>query len=178
MRTSVYLVVAIAGLAALPGCPLVEADAEVQDTCVHYAGLQMPAVPPAAVDVDQSFTVDQLDQFATLAKQGFKLSFESATVTATSGVTDFEFVTHVAMDVASGDPSSTLPTLKMFDCEGCATASDTLEVASSDPGDAAPYVESGSLSVTIDLAGKPPAKAWTIDADVCMRGTASYQYSE
>jgi len=175
LRTYLSLV---AGLALLPGCPLLDVQADVQDVCVTYPGLQIPAQPPATTAIERSFTVDQLDSFKDLADQGFTLAFSHGVARATSGVSDFTFVQHADLAIASGDPSSTLPTLEIFDCDGCASADGTLDVAAAGSADATAYVASGSLVVTIDLAGTAPTVDWTMDVDVCMTGAGSYQVDE
>jgi len=178
MRSSLSFVVGVAGLMTLPACPLLDASADVQETCISYPGVQVPAMPASARMVDQSFTVGNLDSFKTLADQGFTLAFAKGTVTATSGISDFTFVTSAQLSVASGDPSSTLPTLDVFDCDGCTTSGSALTIDASSQTDAAPYVETGSLVVSVVLAGTPPAVAWSMDVDVCMTGQASYQLGD
>ncbi len=165
----------VAGVLLLPGCPLLDVQADVAETCVTYPGVKVDAQPPATLSVDKSFTIDHLDSFKALADQGFHLAFVRGEVRATSGVADFSFVDKAAVEVASGDPSSTLPTLEVFDCDHCATDSAKLDVTTTTQGDAAPYVETGSLVLTVDLAGQAPTVAWTMDVDVCMTGSASYQ---
>ena len=164
-------------LVMLPGCPLLDVDTEVAETCATYHDVQVAAVPIARSSLTQSFTLDQLQTLQQLASLDATLTFTHADVHATSGITDFSFVTDVSLAIASGDPSSTLPTATVFDCNNCGTADPTLDVASNTVIDAKDYVTSGSLIVTVDLAGQPPAIAWTMDVDVCMTGNVSYTYS-
>lgn len=164
-------------LALLPGCPLLDVQAEVSETCVTYPGVRVEAQPDGSTSVDSTFTVDHLDGFRDLADQGFHLAFVRGEVRATSGIADFAFVDHAAVAVASGDPESTLPTLDVFSCDHCASAAPVLDVTPSGAADAAAYIESGSLVVTLELAGRAPTVDWMMDVDVCMTGSASYSYS-
>jgi hypothetical protein len=168
----------VVGLVVLPACPLLDVEADVQDACVTYPGLQVAALPSVNATIEKSFTVGNLDSFKELASQGFDLSFVHGEAHATSGITDFTFVRKATMAVASGDPSSTLPTLDVFNCEACAPTGDTLEIGAATQADAAPYITTGSIIVTIDLTGTPPAVDWTMDVDVCMTGSGSYELNE
>jgi hypothetical protein len=156
----------LAGLVVLPACPLLEVQGEVQEVCLTYRGVTIPGVPVGQTQVSQSFTLDQL--------QGAKLTFTHAEVRATAGVSDFSFVQHAELSIASGDPASTLPTLSIFNCEGCATTSTTLDVDNPTTTEVQDYIKTGSVIVTIDLKGTAPATDWTADVDVCMTGNISY----
>jgi hypothetical protein len=165
---------AVAGLTLLPACPLLDLQAEVAETCVTYPGIHVDAAPAATVSLEQSFTLDHLDSLQGLADQGFSIGFVRAQVRATSGISDLGFVARANIAIASGDPSSTLPTLEVFDCEACGAGGPTLDLDAATIADAAPYVATGSLVVTVDFTGQLPTTAWTMDVDVCTSGSASY----
>jgi hypothetical protein len=40
--------------------------------------------------------------------------------------------------------------------------------------DALDYVATGSILVSVDLAGQLPRDAWTMDVDICVQGNAKY----
>jgi hypothetical protein len=166
----------LAGLVTLPACPLLDLQVDVPEVCVTYRGIQVDAVPEGQMMVEQSFTLDDLGPLAQLAEQdGSDVRFLRAEVRATSGLADFGFVHQATLTVASGDPSSTLPSVDVFDCEDCATSDATLDVEATSPIDSRAYVQSGSLVVTIALAGQAPTEPWTMDVDICMSGSAEYQ---
>ncbi len=181
-----HAMIGLLGLALLPACPLLDLQADVQSACVHYSDVAVDPMPQVTATIEKSFTVNDLDSLKQLADDGFKLSFASGDVASATGISSFGFVKSADVAVASGDPNSTLPTLEFTctDCGGDATELDFAPVtAGSDSGsaaavDAKPYFDSGSLVVTLDLTGMPPAIAWSMDVDVCVTGTASYQVDE
>lgn len=156
----------------LGGCPLIDVEADVPETCVTRTGVTVAANMPAGA---QSVTVDHLDGLADLAKQGFQLSLVRGELRATSGITDFSFVTRASISLASGNPDSTLPTLDAFACDGCNAAGAIVDIAPTSDGDVAPYLETGSLVLDIDLSGTAPTVDWTMDVEVCASGSASYR---
>jgi len=164
----------LAGLVVLPACPLLEVQGEVQEVCLTYRGVTIPGIPVGQTSVSQSFTLDQLQGAKDLADADATLMFTHAEVRGTSGISNFSFVQHAELSIASGDPESTLPTLSIFDCEGCATTSTTLDVDNPTTTPVQDYIKTGSVIVTIELAGTAPATDWTADIDVCMTGNISY----
>ena len=167
----------VAALLFLPACPLLDIEAQVQETCVTYPDIAVAALPPATTTISKSFDVSDLQSFKELTDEGLELSFVRGETRATSGITDFTFVQSAQMSVASGDPDSTLATVTVFECSGgsCAETDNKLDVTSATNADAAPYIASGSLVVTVDLAGTPPATNWSMDVDICMTGSESYE---
>ncbi len=168
----------LAGLAGLvPGCPLLDVQMEVQEVCLTYRGVTIPGVPTGQTTVDQSFNFKDLQGAKNLADADAKLTVTRAEIRATSGVSDFKFVQKAALSIASADPNSTLPTLGIFSCTDCGNETPTLDVTDPTTTPVQDYIKSGSLIVTVDLAGTPPTADWTADVDVCMSGTISYSVS-
>ncbi|HEY6037231.1 MAG TPA: hypothetical protein VIV58_23285 [Kofleriaceae bacterium] len=165
----------LASLLVLPACPLLDVNAQVQEVCMTYTGVMIPGVPAGQTSIDQSFTIDQLQGAKDLADADAQLTFTHAEVRAVSGVSDFSFVQKADLSIASGDPNSTLPTISVFDCEGCGTTSSALDVDNATTVPVQDYVKTGSLVVTIALQGTPPANDWVADVDVCMSGSISYK---
>ncbi|HEY1549457.1 MAG TPA: hypothetical protein VGG28_16635 [Kofleriaceae bacterium] len=180
------MILGLLGVTLLPACPLLDLQADVQSACVRYSDVAVDPEPQVSATIEKSFTVDDLDSLKQLADDGFQLSFASGDVATASGVSDFSFVKSATVDVASGDADSTLPTLE-FNCTNCGSAATELDFTPADAGsgstsaatiDAKPYFDSGSLIVTVGLTGMPPAVAWSMDVDVCVTGTASYEVNE
>ena len=165
----------LASLLVLPACPLLDVNAQVQEVCMTYKGVTIPGVPTGQTSIDQSFTLDQLNGAKDLADADAELTFTHAEIRAVSGVSDFTFVQKADVSIASGDPNSTLPTLSVFDCEGCGNATSKLDVDNATTVPVQDYVKTGSLVVTIALQGTPPANDWVADVDVCMSGNISYK---
>ncbi|MFT3698973.1 MAG: hypothetical protein QM831_37855 [Kofleriaceae bacterium] len=165
----------LAGLVVfVPACPLLNVQADVQEVCLTYRGVTIPGVPLGQTNISQSFDFNDLQGAKDLADADAELTVTRAEVRAVSGVKDFTFVNTAALSIASGDPNSTLPTLEIFGCHDCSTASTTLDVTDATTAPIQDYVKSGSLVVTIDVAGSPPATDWTVDVDICMSGKVSY----
>jgi hypothetical protein len=162
------------GLVTLvPACPLLDVQADVQEVCLTYRGVTIPGVPIGG-SISQSFNFDDLQGAKDLADANAVLTFTRAEVRATAGVPSFSFVKSAALSIASGDPNSTLPTLSVFDCQDCGNPTTTLDVNDATTTPVQDYVKSGSLVVTIDFTGTPPANDWTVDVDVCMSGSIDY----
>ena len=164
----------LASLLVLPACPLLDVTAQVQEVCMTYSGVTIPGVPVGQTSIEQSFTLDQLQGAADLANADAQLTFTHAEIRAVSGVSGFSFVQKAELSIASGDPNSTLPTLSVFDCEGCGTSSPALDVDNATTVPVQDYIKTGSLVVTIALQGTPPENDWVADVDVCMSGNISY----
>jgi hypothetical protein len=164
----------LAALFVLPACPLLEVNAQVEQVCLTYRGVTIPGVPVGQTSIEQSFTLDQLQGAKDLADADAQLTFTHAEVRAVSGVSGFSFVQKAELSIASGDPSSTLPTVSVFDCEGCGTSAPALDVDNAATAPVQDYIKTGSLIVTIALEGTPPENDWIADVDVCMSGTISY----
>jgi hypothetical protein len=165
----------VASLLVLPACPLLDVQAQVQEVCLTYRGVTIPGVPVGQTSIDQSFTFDQLQGAKDLADADAELTFTHAEVRAVSGVSGFSFVQKADLSIASGDPNSTLPTVSVFDCEGCGTSAAVLDVDNAATVPVQDYIKTGSLIVTIALQGTPPANDWIADVDVCMSGNISYK---
>jgi hypothetical protein len=165
------------GLLVLPACPLLDVETEVQETCATYHDVQVDGVPVAQGTLSTTFTFSDFGPLQDLTSLNTDLQFTRAELRATTGVSDFAFVQGASLTIASGDPSSTLPSVVVFECAACSTPAPVLDVATSASIDAKDYVTSGSLIVTADFTGRAPAVAWTMDVDVCMSGRGSYSYT-
>jgi hypothetical protein len=161
------------GLTMLPGCPLLDVEADVPEVCLTYPNLQVQT--PAVSSLTQSFVFDDLSAVHELAKQNAKLELVRAEIRATSGVDNLAFVDAVHVVVTSGDPGTTLPPLTMYDCDGnCTPDGSTLEVPAGLAHNVIEYLRSNSIKIDIDFRGEIPAASWTMDINVCMKGSAGY----
>jgi hypothetical protein len=166
----------VAGLAALPGCPLVDAQADVPDVCLTYPNLQVQT--PEVDSVTRSFVFDDLSKVADLVKHEASLEFTRAELRVTSGLDDLSFVEAFHLVVSTGDPKSMLPPLTIYDCDGdCAPEGDTLTLPAGLAKNAIDYLRTSSIKVDLGFQGKIPAASWTMDIDVCMKGSAGYTVS-
>lgn len=165
----------IALLSLSAGCPLLEIKAEVPEVCLTYRNVHVAGVSGAPTTYTNQFSFDDLSAVKDLAKLDANLEFVRAEVRATSGITSLDFVTSAHLAIASGDPSATLPTLEVLDCDGdCLTDGTTLEVPAAIQHDAVAYLETGSLVIDLSLAGKLPEQDWTMDVDLCLKGNVDY----
>jgi len=163
------------GLATLPGCPLLDVEADVPEVCLTYPNLQIPATTGLS-SLQQSFVFDDLSAVHDLVKQDAKLEFIRAQVRVTSGIPDLTFIDAVRIVVSS--PGTTLPPLTMYDCDGdCVPEGDKLEIPAALGNDAIAYLRSDAVQVDLDFRGQIPAASWTMDVDVCMKAHAGYTLS-
>lgn len=162
------------GLAMLPGCPLLDVQADAQEVCLSYPNLTVPAVGGGETSVNQSFTFDDLSQIHDLTKLDANLELLRAEIHATSGIDDFSFINTAKITITSGD----LDPLTMYDCEGaCDTSTADLKLPAMKIDNAIDYLRNDSIKVDVAFDGELPAKQWTMDVDVCFKASASYTFS-
>jgi hypothetical protein len=165
------------GLVLLPGCPLVDIEADVPEVCLSYPNLQIPA-QKGLTSLKQSFAFDDLSKVHDLAQLDAKLEFVRAEVRVTGGVESLAFIEAVHIVVSSGDPGTTLPPMTMYDCDGnCVPDGAKLEVPAALGNDAIDYLRSDSIIIDLDFRGQIPPTDWTMDVDVCMKARAGYTLS-
>jgi len=164
------------GLVTLPGCPLLDVQADVPEVCLTYPNLQVQT--PAVSSATQSFVFDDLSAVHDLANQDVSLEFVRAAIRVTSGLENLAFIDAVHIVVASNDPGTTLPPLTMYNCDGdCAPDGNTLELPAAVAHNAVDYLRSNSIAINLEFRGEIPAAAWTMDVDVCMKGSAGFTVS-
>jgi hypothetical protein len=165
------------GLGMLPGCPLLDVQADAQEVCLTYPNLQIPASTGLS-SLKQTFVFDDLSSIHDLAKLDANLEFVRAEARATSGIASFAFVQAAHIVLSSGDPASTLPALTMYDCDGdCAPDGSRLDLPAALVNDAIAYLKTNSIVVDLDFEGQVPTVAWTMDVDVCVKARAGYTFS-
>jgi hypothetical protein len=164
------------GLVMLPGCPLLDVQADVPEVCLTYPNLQVQT--PAVSSATQSFVFDDLSAVHDLANQDVSLEFVRAAIRVTSGLEDLAFIDAVHIVVASNDPDTTLPPLTIYNCDGdCAPDGNTLELPAALAHNAVDYLRSNSIKIDLEFHGEIPAASWTMDVDVCMKGSAGFTVS-
>jgi hypothetical protein len=167
----------LTGLAMLPGCPLVDVEADVPEVCLTYPNLQVQT--PAQSSVSESFVFDDLSAVHDVVNQDASLEFVRAEIrVADGGLEDLSFVDSVSVVVSSNDPGTTLPKLTMYQCDGdCAPDGKTLKLTAGDSKNVIEYLKANSLKIDLDFHGEIPAASWTMDIDVCLKGSASHSVS-
>jgi hypothetical protein len=164
------------GLTLLPGCPLLDVEADAQEVCLTYPNLQVPAAG-GLTSLHQSFSFDDLSQIHDLADLDADIELIRAEVHATSGISDFSFI-HSAKIVVGANAQAGLPALTMYDCNGdCNPEGAKLVIPAAKVNDAIEYLRGDALTVDVSFEGVVPDKAWTMDVDVCMKASASYTFS-
>lgn len=160
-----------------PGCPLLDVTAQVPEACLTYKDIQVEGVPTEdATGIHSVFTFDDLGAFGDLEQFDADLHFTRSTITATYGVGNLAFIASAKLDVASGDPDSTLPTRTFYECAAgdCPAKGKSMELPVADRDNAIAYISTGSLVVSLDATGNMPTEGWTMDAELCVEGSASY----
>lgn len=166
------------GLAMLPGCPLLDVQADAGEVCLTYPNLRIPAAG-GQTEAQQSFSFDDLSQIHKITdKLDANVQLVRAEIRATSGISDFSFVQAAHLTVSSGDASSSLPPLEIYNCDGdCAPDGDTLELPASKAEDVIAYLKGNSIKIDLGFKGNLPTTEWTMDVDVCMKAKGSYTVS-
>ena len=164
-------------LATASACNVTVAQAQVQVTnlCVPYDGVTIHGVSPGTTALDHHFTYTKLAAIQSLAMDLKNLQFVSLSATPVAGVTTLSFIQAAHVTVASGDPTSQLPTLDVYDCDGnCVPNGNTLDVPATLKTSALAYVETGSILVDLIVDGQLPTTDWMIDLDACFSGELDY----
>ncbi|MCE9574241.1 MAG: hypothetical protein K8W52_13925 [Deltaproteobacteria bacterium] len=157
------------------GCPLLEVQVETKEVCLQYQGVEVPASDGSG-GAHVEFVFEDFASLQGLAQLDGDVKFVRADLHATSGVTDFGFLTSARGTVGSDDPAAGLPTQTVVDCsgEGCVRDGATLSVDAVADVDALAYLRSNSIAITLDVQGTLPTTPWTMDVSVCVSGTVKY----
>lgn len=168
-----FKLVPLSLLIVLPACPLLDVEVEVGEVCMTHRDVR---VDPTKIGVtSESFVLDDLSALEDLLELDATLELTRAEFRATSGVSDLGFVSSAHVRMASGDSSSTLPTIDVYRCDGdCLANGTSLAVPAGAQADAAAYARTGSVVIDFDVTGELPQQEWTMDVDVCMRGRVGY----
>ena len=160
------------------GCPLLEVEADMPEVCMTHKDVEVAGVPAdVAMGIDETFAFDDLAAFDEIKDLDADLRFVSATVRATYGVGNLAFIDAAAVQIASNNPDSTLPTRAIYACDGdCAAKDNALAIPVQDQDDALEYIRSGSMSIALQASGNMPTEAWKMDVEICVAGRASYSF--
>lgn len=150
-------------LALVPGCLSIQAD--IEESCVTRRDVQIEGV--TAESFAQTFVIDDLSDVHRLMEHGTTtLEFVRADIVPTSGVTSLGFID--AATVALEDT-------RIFTCNGdCPDETGALALLSATSADATQFLAADQLEVTFEVIGALPTSAWSVDVDVCVRGTVAY----
>jgi hypothetical protein len=171
MRKSGAVVLGTGLVLLTGGCPLLEVEAEIEEVCMTYRDVKVPAADGQG-NLSKSFVFDDLDQVKDLDTLDADVEFRHVVLRAKSGVSDFSFLESAHVTVASGDPSSSLPALEVVNCsgDGCGLGTSEVTLLTDTQADALSYLRSGSIAVSLDVTGALPDHEWTMDVDVCVKG--------
>ena len=140
------------------GC--LQIEAEIEESCIFRKDVQIEGVD--ATTISRGILIDDLSDAKKLLEYNADLDFARAAIRPTSGVTNLDFV-ELAVVAIEGAP--------VYGCAGnCASGALDVQV----PTSATQYFSAESLAVQLTVTGALPKDAWTVDIDVCVRGTASY----
>ncbi len=176
MRASSLIVVSAVGtVITSSGCPLLEVEVKTQEVCLQYRGLEVPAADGSG-SAHVEFVFEDFGALEGLAKLDGDVTFVRAKLHATSGVTDFGFLSAVRGTVAGGDPAANLPEATVIDCagDGCVREGASLAVDAASEIDAMDYLRSNSIAITLDVTGALPTAPWTMDVEICVAGVLTY----
>jgi hypothetical protein len=162
----------IAGLSLLPGCPLLEAEVQVQEVCITYDDID--ALP--ATDVHQQIVIDDMSEIHELTDHAEDLRFRRAEVIATSGIDNFDFVDTARIAISPGAGESPVAPLTLYRCDGdCVSHADSLALTADEEHDVLDYLRGDAITLHLDVTGTPPPVAWTMSVVVCFEGRARFE---
>lgn len=144
------------------GCLSIEA--EIEGTCISRTDIQIEAAP-AVHSISHAFLIEDMSDVHRLLDYDAELEFVRAEIRPTSGVTSLAFVEKAAVAV-EGTP--------VYACDGNCPSTDGIEMLAAAKQPATPYLSADMLSIQLDVTGDLPQVPWTVDIDVCVKGTASY----
>ncbi|HEY3808165.1 MAG TPA: hypothetical protein VGL61_36550 [Kofleriaceae bacterium] len=160
----------------LAACTVAKAQVDATDMCISYSDVAIKGVAAGTTTLDHVFNYNKLALIQAFAKSVSNLQFISITAHATSGITSFDFVEAAHVTVASGDPTSLLPTIDVYDCDGdCVPDGSSLTVPSTFQSSAIDYIDTGSIVADLEISGALPVDGWTMDVDFCFSGDLTYE---
>ena len=140
------------------GC--LQIDAEIEESCIYRKDVQIEGID--ATTISRGLLIDDLSEAHRLLDYNAELEFARAEIRPTRGVTNLDFV-ELALVAIEGEP--------VYGCSGtCASGALDVQV----PTSATQYLSAESLAIQLTVTGALPKTDWTVDIDVCVRGTASY----
>jgi hypothetical protein len=144
------------------GC--LQIEAEIEESCITRKDVQIEGVDSTVVS--RELIVDDLSDVKRLLEYNAELDFARVEVRPTSGVTRLDFV-ELAFVAVEGSP--------VYGCNGdCPSADGSIALPAAVTTSATQYFAADSLAIQLTVTGALPKAAWTVDLDVCVRGTASY----
>jgi hypothetical protein len=165
------LVLALAGLSLLPGCPLLEAEVDIPEVCITYDDIDVLA----ASEVHERIVVDDLAELHELTARAENLRFRRAEVIAVAGVDGFDFVDTARIAISPGAGDSAVAPLTLYQCDGdCVSSADGLTLSDDAQHDVLDYLRGDAVTLDLDITGNLPQTKWTMSVVVCFEGTARY----
>jgi len=146
------------------GCLSIQA--EIEETCISRRDVEIEGV--SVTSASHGFLVEDMSDVHRLLDYDAELEFVRAEIRPTSGVTSLAFVDSAMVSV-EGVPA--------YACDGNCPSNDGVEMLSTAKQSATQYLSADTLAVQLTVAGQLPSTAWTVDIDVCVRGSASYTLS-
>jgi hypothetical protein len=145
------------------GCLSIKAD--IEESCITRQDVQIEGA--ATGTFAQTFVIDDLSDVHRLMEHGTTtLEFVRADIVPKSGVTSLGFVDRANVMLES---------MPIFACDGdCPDETGALALLSATGADATQYLAADQVNVGLEVTGALPATAWTVDVDVCVRGTVEY----
>ena len=146
------------------GCLSIEA--EIEESCISRRDVQIEGAPTNRVSL--GFLVEDLSELHRLAEYDPALEFVRADVRPTSGVPDLAFVDAATVAI-EGVP--------VYACAGNCPTGDGIAMLATAKHSATPYLTADALALQLTVSGQLPATTWSVDLDVCVKGSASYRLS-
>ncbi|MEZ4361858.1 MAG: hypothetical protein R3B48_16835 [Kofleriaceae bacterium] len=160
------LCLSLVALVSLPGCPLLQLEAEVSQVCVARSDIAAPS-SGGQRELVLSVTLDDLAALGDLLDDDDVLHFTRAAARPRDGLASLAFVERAEISIVVEDSAA----LRAFACDGtCGQPDGSLVLGGASDANAAPYLKAPQVTIEVTLVGDAPTQEWTLDAEVCLAG--------
>jgi hypothetical protein len=153
----------------LSGC--VQITGTIEEVCLSPTSLQIEGSPvDAAGEIEHSFVIDDFTALDPIFDLGLEAEVYFTESTLRSD-RSFGFVRGIQLVGSSRD----LPAIDLGSCADETCSADAELVLSADEVDMMRYIDTGALDLDLTVSGELPREDWTLDVDVCLRGSLSFE---
>jgi hypothetical protein len=166
-------------LAALAGACSFSAEADIPEVDVTQHGVTIPGVPRAKgtgdVWVTSSFTFSSSNT-AWAKRMNSAIYVSQATVAATAGVPNLDFIKSVHLTMADFADSEATTEIVSYDRCDQAPSSSVIAVSMPTPIDITTLWSADQTVIELAVDGQLPEQDWTVDVALKLTGKITYNY--
>lgn len=185
MKTQIFKIIPLLVIltAFATGCEnWLSAEIEEQEFCFTRADVEFSAIPfPANVTIGQMVELDISESIPSLSEDQGKIEgsarLTSITLKAKEGVSNFDFLTNLRVDLSSTAPNTALPIVTIIDAvrNSSEPTDDTLYMPGNGKAEMFEHLRSGPFKLKILVSGNVPTVNWTVDLTACVYLKTTYK---